>query len=263
MFSVARSRFALPTQFLFLVVNGVGVFVGIIYNSQTPDLYENNVHHKIGWIVTWVMSAQVVMSLLFAYSGRGKRTQSVSYERASFLPVSTQAMAEHQNTYPTGAMHEYRWSGDSGQGTERNSCSLQSRPSSPSSSCRSPEMYESYGKPEEDLEDEAPAPAPARRWFKSSVLDRFLSSRVPNLVSDRLLKILSVTYIVIDRIILPFGFIALATGGVVYGGIFVRISCIITSTVSVLLTLVCRGVTTSLTVLHTSSRAESSSGTVF
>lgn len=218
MFSVAKSRYALPTQFLFLLVNGFGILVGIIYNSQTPDLYENNVHHKIGWIVTWVMSAQVVMGLIFAYSGRGKSAQGISYERASFLPVSSQTMAQHQNTYPTGAVHEYRWSGDSGQGTERNSSSLNSRPSSPSSSCPSPEMYEIYGKPEDDLEEDEPT-AP-RGWIKSTVLDRFLANRVPNFVSDRLLKILGVTYIVIDRIILPFGFVALVTGGVVYGGIF-------------------------------------------
>lgn len=259
MFSVAKSRYALPTQFLFLLVNGFGILVGIIYNSQTPDLYENNVHHKIGWIVTWVVSAQVIMGLIFAYSGRGKSAQGISYERASFLPVSSQTMAQHQNTYPTGAVHEYRWSGDSGQGTERNSSSLNSRPSSPSSSCPSPEMYEIYGKPEDDLEEDEPT-AP-RGWIKSTVLDRFLANRVPNFVSDRLLKILGVTYIVIDRIILPFGFVALVTGGVVYGGIFVRMSR--TTSAAITLTLAFREVTTSSTALLTSSRAEFSSGTVF
>ncbi|KAL1997696.1 hypothetical protein VTN02DRAFT_1033 [Thermoascus thermophilus] len=207
MLSVARSRLALPTQFLFLAVNALGVFLGIIYNAQTPDLYENNAHHKIGWIVTWVMVAQVVMGLILWYSGQGRPKYGAAYERAAFLPVPTEAGTEHQRSYPSGAVHEYRWSGDSGQGTERNSSSLQSRPSSP----------DHFEKPEDDVEEK---PAPSRGCFHLPVLDQFLANRIPGLVSSRALRILDIVYIVIDRIILPFGFIALVTGGVVYGGIF-------------------------------------------
>jgi len=69
MLSIARSRLAVPTQLLFLALNGCGIFFGIFYNVDTPDLYANNAHHKIGWIATWVMTAQVAMSLLFAFSG--------------------------------------------------------------------------------------------------------------------------------------------------------------------------------------------------
>ncbi|KAF7115809.1 hypothetical protein CNMCM5793_003449 [Aspergillus hiratsukae] len=210
MFSVARSRFALPSQFVFLVCNALGLLVGIIYNSQTPDLYENNAHHKIGWIATWVISAQVVMSLIFAYAGRGERAKA--YEQAAFLPVPTDEMAANSHPYPSGTHHAYRWSRDSGQGTERNS-SLHSRPSSPS--CSSPsEEYDTFEKPEQVLEKPA-----HRGWLHSTVLGRFFASRVPRLVSCRVLRILNVVYLVIDRIILPFGFVAIATGGVTYGGI--------------------------------------------
>ncbi|KAE8350864.1 hypothetical protein BDV28DRAFT_138339 [Aspergillus coremiiformis] len=209
MFSVARSRFALPSQFLFVVFNALGLLLGIIYNSQTPDLYENNAHHKIGWIATGVISVQVIMSLIFAYAGRGESDAASSYERAEFLPVSTDEMAETP-THPTGIHHEYRWSRDSGQGT-----SLHSRPSS--SSCASPsEEYDTFVKPERQFPEQPPR---SRSWLRSTFVDRFLASRVPRMVSNRALRILNIIYLVIDRIILPFGFIAIATGAVTYGGI--------------------------------------------
>ncbi|PWY88444.1 integral membrane protein [Aspergillus heteromorphus CBS 117.55] len=214
MFSIAHSRFALPSQFLFLVLNAVGLLIGIIYNSQTPDLYENNAHHKIGWIATWVMSAQVIMSLIFAYAGRAE-TESSSYEQAAFLPVSTDEMAESPQSYPAGIRHSYRWSRDSGQGTERNSSSLHSRPGSPS--CGSPsDEYDGFEKPEDSLPESSSKP---RGCFRVPFADRFLASRVPRMVSGRVVRILSIIYNVIDRIILPFGFVAIATGGVTYGGL--------------------------------------------
>ncbi|KAL4944862.1 hypothetical protein BDV06DRAFT_186291 [Aspergillus oleicola] len=214
MLSIARSRLALLSQFFFLVVNAVGLFVGIVYNSQTPDLYENNAHHKIGWIATCVIAVQVVLALIFTYAGRGEKEEN-AYERAQFLPVSTDDMAGSPTTLPAGIRHEYRWSRDSGQGTERNTASLHSRASS---SCPSPsDDYDGFEKPEEELPEQLPE---SRGFMRSNVLDRFLANRVPSLVSARALRILSFLYNVIDRLILQFGFIAIATGAVTYGGIF-------------------------------------------
>ncbi|KAJ5570621.1 uncharacterized protein N7459_010051 [Penicillium hispanicum] len=212
MLSIARSRLALLSQFLFLVTNALGMLFGLIYNSQTPDLYENNAHHKIGWVATWVISAQVVLSLLFAYAGRGESkatSRAASFERAAFLPVSTD---EHDHAYPSGPMHEYRWSRDSGQGSEPSS-SIHS-PGSPS--CESPAEYDGFEKPEQVLPTTAPG---SRGWFHRSFVDRFLSNRVPGMVSNRVLRIFNGVYNVVDRIILLFGFIAIATGAVTYGGI--------------------------------------------
>lgn len=208
MLSIARSRLALPSQFVFLLFNAFGVLVGMVYNNQTPDLYENNAHHKIGWIITSVVSVQVVLSLIFAYAGRGdSKAASDTYEQAAFLPVATD---EHHHSFPTGPIHEYRWSRDSGQGTEASS-SIHS----PGSPCDSPEEYDGFEKPEEPL----PAEIPARGWFHSTFVDRYLSNRVPGMLSSRVLRILDNLYHVIDRIILPFGFVAIATGAVTYGGI--------------------------------------------
>jgi hypothetical protein len=205
MLSVAHSRYTIPLQFVFLVVNAVALLFGTIYNTSTPDLYENNAHHKIGWIASWVACAQVIIGLIYAYSGRGRSKSGPDYERATFMPVSTRNMMDHQQLYsPVG---EYRWSGDSGQGT----------------SCPAIPDEEHFSKPEDDEEDvEVPTPL-ARGWLRSAALDRFFTSSVPNLVSNRALRVLRVVYNVIDRIILPFGFIAVASGGVTYGGIFVCI----------------------------------------
>lgn len=217
MFSVARSRLALPTQFLFLVINAFGVLLGIIYNTSTPDLYENNSHNKIGWIITWVVSAEVVMGVLFAYADKDERTASPSHEQAGFLPVST-SDSERQ--------HQYRWSRDSGQGTERSSSSLQqSRFSSLERGRRLSRTGESdplTEKPEDDDDDdETEAPMPVqRRFFKNNAVDKFLRKRVPNILSSRVLKVLRVIHTIIERTILPFGFVAMVTGCVVYGGIF-------------------------------------------
>jgi hypothetical protein len=230
MFSVARSRFALPTQFFFLVLNGLGVLFGTVYNINTPDLYENNAHHKIGWIATWIMTAQVIMSLLFTYSGRGKGTSNASAEQAAFLPVSVENMSQH-NVRP---YTDYRWSGDSGQGTERSS-TLNSRDISPTDPNRR-DTFDEFEKPEpqpadtddgDDDEDEVAAgshhssQSPRSRWLRISRVDSFLSARVPNLLSAKILRVVKVVYDMIDKTILVLGFIALVSGGVTYAGIFV------------------------------------------
>lgn len=221
MLSVARSRLALLLQFAFLVVNAAGLFVGIVYNSQTPDLYVNNAHHKIGWIATLVIAVQVVMALIFAYAGRGEKdADQDAYERAQFLPVSTDDdMAESPTSLPAGIRHEYRWSRDSGQGTERNTASLHSRASSACTSSAD-EYDDGFVKPEEEPPEQA---TQSRGFMANRVLDRFLARRVPALVSGRALRVLDFLYHVIDRVILPFGFVAIATGGVTYGGIMVWI----------------------------------------
>lgn len=211
MLSIARSRFALPSQVVFMLCNAFGLLLGIIYNEQTPDFYENNAHHKIGWIITWVVSTQLILSLIFVYAGRGEsKTESRSFERATFLPVATDDH-EHVHVFPTTQTHEYSSSRDSGQGTEPTSPSHS--PVSPS--CEPPE-YEGFDKLEDDVSSETAGP---RRWIKSTFVDRFLSRLVPGMVSNRVLPIFYVVYKVIDRIILPFGFIAMATGAVTYGGI--------------------------------------------
>lgn len=215
MFSIARSKFALPVQFLFLVVNALGVVAGTIYNINTPDLYENNAHHTVGWVATWVFTAQVVMSLLFLYSGRNKQAVSAPSERASFLPASLHSMN-------TRSFHEHRWSTETANETQGIEVS------SPMGSSRtlSPDREYEYSKPEpedypEDLEDVPLAPVTRRpSWFRNTKFDKYLSARVPQLASKKMFKVAEIVYEIIDRTILILGFTAFLSGIVTYTGIF-------------------------------------------
>ena len=223
MFSIARSRYTLPVQLVFLATNGVGVALAIAYNVSTPDLYENNAHHTIGWVVTWMMAAQTLMSLLFVYSGRASKTASTPSERAAFLPVSTANMAEHN----LDSYHNHRWSADSGTPTCRSSTTLNSpRNISPSNLYRlSKEIdRDDDGGVDDDLPLLSGAPPHAsssHSRFRIKALDNFLSRRAPDIFSRRVTKIAEIGYEVVDRTILILGFSTILSGGVVFFGWFV------------------------------------------
>lgn len=213
MFSVARSKLALPVQFVFLVLNGLGVVCGTIYNINTPDLYPNNAHHKIGWIATWVVTAQVIMSLLFLYSGRRTPEKVKVSESTAFLPSSLHSINR--------SMHKYRWSTDSGAETHVNSPSGSAR----SSRTLSPDRDYDYQKAEmeepEDMEDIPIEPAQEKpTWFKNTKLDRYLSTRIPKMASSKVAGVAEVIYEIIDRTVLILSFVAIMTGIVTYAGIF-------------------------------------------
>jgi hypothetical protein len=240
MFSIARSRYTLPVQFLFLATNGVGVMLATIYNVNTPDLYENNAHHKIGWIATWVMTAQTVMSLLFVYSGRTTKvaTMPSASERRAFLPMSTANVAQHNMG---SSYRDYRWSADSGSPTDRSETTLNSpRDASPSNLYRlSKEIDREDPLGQDDVDDEEGLPMPMptaaltserRSRFRIRAVDAFLSQRVPGLFSSRLLKTAEVGYEIVDRTILIMGFVAFLTGGVTFAGWMVSRSLSLSST---------------------------------
>src|SRR2546423_7293527 len=195
MFSTTRSQLALPIQFLFLVFNGLGVLFGTIYNVNTPDLYDNNAHHKIGWIATWVVTAQVVMGLLFLYSSQSKKISGPAHERAAFLPVSIESVTQHNQLHDAAGYSDVRWSGDSGQGTEL---------SSPHTSRDiSPGERDPYTKPEaeqdDDDEDNDENSPRGRSFLRIAFVDKYLSQRIPGLLSQRLRKVLEIVYEFIDR----------------------------------------------------------------
>jgi hypothetical protein len=203
MLSIAHSRYTIPLQFVFLIVNAIALLFGIIYNTSTPDLYENNAHHKIGWIATWIVCAQVIIGFIYAYPGRGQPKSRPDYERAA----STQNVMSHQQQY--WPISEYRWSGDSGQNTI----------------CPATPNDEHFPKSEDEEEggDVGMPNTLTRGSLRNTAIDKFLTSRVPSLMSNRTVRVIRNVYNVIDHIILPFGFVAIATGIVTYSGIFVCI----------------------------------------
>jgi hypothetical protein len=209
MLSITRSRYSLPVQFFFLALNAVGVVLITIYNASTPDMYPNNAHHKLGWILTLVVSAQFVMGVISAYTGRqdGKRD--------AFIPVSTEAMEEHQRIHNLRLAETYRFSNDSGQGTELNTESLRSQSISSRGEDELPEARQAHEEDDNDVEKQG--------LMHGSRVDKYLSKRIPGLLSRKVLRFLQFCYDVVDRLILILGFAALATGIITYGGLFVSL----------------------------------------
>ncbi|OTA65948.1 hypothetical protein K449DRAFT_431410 [Hypoxylon sp. EC38] len=217
MFSIARSRYTLPIQFLFLCTNALGVLLGITYNAKTPDLYPNNAHHKLGWMVTWVVSVQVVISLIGRVAGvmsRNKTQEFSKEEEQAFIPVSTEAMAEHQRIDNSYFSHPYRHSNDSGQGTEPNTESLRSNSVSTAVGQESPGDRRVHY--EDDLEDVQFKPA---EMLPLKSADSFIA-KIAGKISARAWKILMFTYNFIDRTILILGYIALCTGIITFARFF-------------------------------------------
>lgn len=211
--SLAKSRHVLPSQFVFLAANALGLILGTIYNAQTPDLYPNNAHHRIGWIVTWVVSAQVIVSLLRHIGGAFKDATADSQlveERRSFIPLPG-------NTNYYG---DYRLSNDSGQGSEPTTESLRSNSiSTLEDHDRREADFDKELEEDEDLDGPTmpiPMPMPAQQSKTTLMAVKVLSSRV--------WKYIDFGYKTVDRIILPFGFIAYITGIATLGRLFVRIS---------------------------------------
>lgn len=175
--------------------------------TGTPDFYPNNAHHKLGWILTWVTSAQVVMGVISAYTRRKD-------DRGAFVPVSTENMEQHHRIHEISQANMYRFSNDSGQGTEPNTESLRSQSISSNNSDEHP-LPDVRREHEEEEQDEK------HGLMHGSKVDKFLSKRIPGLLSSRVLRIFQFFYNAIDRVILILGFVALTTGIATYGGFFV------------------------------------------
>lgn len=224
MFSLARSSYTLPAQCLFLAVNALGVLLSTIYNANTPDLYPNNAHHKLGWLVTWVLSAQVLVGLLGRIAGafnknKDGKTGIDAAERRSFIPVSHAAMDEHHRFHSGHYSPLRRNSNDSGHGTEPNteslrSASFSSSPETLASPTAETGQQKEFAEEDDDLEAELPK---ARR---GGALREF-GAKVGSKISLRVWKVLMFGYNFIDRTSLILGFITLCTGIVTMGRFFV------------------------------------------
>jgi len=212
-FSIARSRFTLPAQFIFLLANAFALLLGVIYTHKTPNLYENNSHGKIGWVITWIASAWVFMALVEAYASRKSAHALQSGET-----LSSASMAQYQRVQEAELPSPTRWSNDSGQGTERNSASLCGHSRSPSVESEVQQFSgptRRYTQEDDDLLDEDEK----HGFLRNKSVDSFLSRTVGRFVVGRPLKIMRISYVVIERVLLVLGFLAITTGTVVYGGI--------------------------------------------
>ncbi|KAK3049598.1 hypothetical protein LTR09_009019 [Extremus antarcticus] len=212
MLSVARSRYHLPGQVVFHIINGVAVFTGFVYNHSTPDLYKGNSHHPIGWVATSFTIVWTLMSFFVAYSEYKSKRQSAEHPS-----VSTQAMAEHNRWQMYSDHTSGRSSRDSGHGTECNSPSLWgSRHHSQDSIRQKLEVPES---PAFD-HDQDDTPAENNGLLGNNRVDRFISISVRRFSTPSASKAVRFSQIVLEKLLLLIGFLALATGFVVWGGLF-------------------------------------------
>ncbi|KAF2433672.1 hypothetical protein EJ08DRAFT_668669 [Tothia fuscella] len=213
MFSIAKSLYTIPTQTFFFILNGIGVFLSVVYDAKTPDLYENNAHHKIGWIFTWMALAWILMGIVNTYAGRyGARQLSGQQVSAANLARYSQLQNDCDDDHDAA-----RWSGDSGQGSERNSYSLfgSGSPGTNSESRPFDDQFPSLR--DVNLND---VDAEKISFLRSAKLHRYLSRKVPQLAVGKTLAISQVLYTVSERLIIILGWVALLTGAVTFGGIF-------------------------------------------
>lgn len=227
MLSLARSRHTLMAQNFFIAMNSVGVLLGVYYNANTPDLYPGDAHLKLGWLVTVLMGGHLLVGIVARAAGGLKRERladSRPEERQGFIqiPVSAEAMAEHESRFPVGPYS--RFSNDSGQGTEPRTESLRSHslssggggPPSPIREAHKEYRHSGDGADDDDEDLEARLPVFCKPTKPHSVV-----LRVARKISDRLYTALVFWYNFVDRTILILGFIALCTGIISFGRFFV------------------------------------------
>lgn len=190
-------------------MNALGIFTSIIYNSKTPDLYEHNVHHKIGWVVTWVAVGWFLLAFANMYMDRTKTRHA----------MTTRNMAQYDRLQDFSVdQQDQRWSRDS---AGRSSATLCSGSRSPSSDSVPQHKLEPTDEEQgEDNQDED-GTFEDRGFLRNTLTDRFLSSRLPRLASTGTSMLFKVPYVVFERIMMILAFFALTTGGVVCGGLFV------------------------------------------
>ena len=212
MLSIAKSRYTFPWQFLFVLLNAVGVLLGFIHDAKVPNLYEHNVHYRMGWLFTWISFAWLLMGIVNTY---GRKTKG---RRHSGQHMSAANMAQYQRIQQAEEPECPRWSRDSGQGTERNSASLFGSVGS-----RSPNAdfeNQPFGDPlppyhHDDEMDEVEK----RSFLRNTRVDRFLSSKLHKWFTGRAFSINKWTYIFFERSLLILGFFAISSGVVVFGGL--------------------------------------------
>jgi hypothetical protein len=217
MLQIARSRLGLPVQFAFLALNAVGVLFASIYKNKTPDLYAHNAHNTIGWLLTWVVIAQTCLALVSTYTS--VRQSEGSGDQVSFLPISSDAPAEHQ-FHDIGHGSGYRFSNDSGHGTDRNTESSRSQSSSSMDQDeRGMDRVRQKYEPDDENARSVELDSHKRGSWLSN-LDGVLS-QLPSYLSSRTIRLFSFVEAVITRTVLILGFVGITTGLITYGGLFV------------------------------------------
>lgn len=213
MLSIAKSRYTLPVQFLFLVTNGASLFFGFIYNHSTEDMYKGNVHHGFGWAISIISIIWVVTSVINVYVGRANASNARSF---TGQPMSAAAMAQYDRLNGNEPYLPSRLSTDSH--SPGSSLMHHARSSSANDSQR-------YNLPHNDEDiadvDDSNGDIEKRSFLRDTAVDKFLSKNMFRIAGfRRTIRTFRILYNIIERSILILGFIVMCTGGIVYAGIF-------------------------------------------
>ncbi|KAG6041823.1 hypothetical protein E4U41_001294 [Claviceps citrina] len=183
MLSIVRSNLTFIAQIIFVTLHALALVFASAYNSQAPDLYPNNSHHKIGWIITFVVLAQFLIHftewLAGVSMGRNGRQRRYAHR---LMPD------------PDTAHLQLLSSRDRNEET----CQL-----ADGSGCGSD--------PETETSRSNSISAPGAASLPS-ITRATLATKAAYVVSFRGWKYLGISSRIIDWLILPFGFIAITTG---------------------------------------------------
>ncbi|KFY33436.1 hypothetical protein V494_07650 [Pseudogymnoascus sp. VKM F-4513 (FW-928)] len=213
MLSISRSKLNLFAQTGFFIINSGGVILAMLYNGRTPDLYPHNAHHTIGWLITWVTVVQICLALITA-SAKLRGESKNSEERLPFIQTLQHQWASNPENAPG-----YRFSDDSGHGTEQNDES----PRGNSSSSLEDDRDVMNGINRKYYEGEADDLTPSSKKNRHMLVKKLralLSGKMPLYISSRVTSLIRILEAIITRTVLIQGFVAITTGAVTYAGIF-------------------------------------------
>jgi hypothetical protein len=189
-------------------MNCFGLVTGTIYNANTPDFYSNNAHHKMGWIVTWISLAWILLGIVNTYAAKS------SSPKGSSSSTHYYSLAQEATDATTR-----RWSDDSGNGASRQSsiCTV-TPPASEDADRPLPEYSSNADDDAEDEEAEKPA------FLQGTRVDRFMSQHVQKYAIGKTLTAMKIFYLIIERTILFLAFALVCSGLVTFGGVFVSLA---------------------------------------
>lgn len=221
MLSLGRSRYKSVAQLGFLLSHGLGVLLGTMYDSKTPDLYPNNAHHRLGWVLTWISLVHFMVGRSRNLSRKSKRFAGLTKwlsGRQTLLPLSPSALEEQRPD--SGRLPKLsRLSSDSHQGIEPYEASL----AGPSVSSESSLLTESW--PAHRMKDnEKPMDSGLNQILRVLALRKSWGAE-RSCASNKLLfqaqRLFFFIYTALERLLVVLGFTALCTGIATFGRLFV------------------------------------------
>lgn len=227
MLGVAQSSFHIPVQLAFLTLTTIGVVFAIMYNSATPDFYENNAHHKIGWVIVWMLIAQVASGLIrgvarYVNGDSSSRSLEIASHAENVFMLGDDE--EDDDATEIKPHTESRKTSDSGNGTGESTPrrgSTSGGPSVPYVLRRSSEntLVDNHEQNFRTL-GTTPRPRNAESTMEKYLAKRLRSQGWASRISDKGAFIAKIVHAVIGRPMFCLGFIQLSTGVVTMTGIF-------------------------------------------